>query len=366
LCDRIHRRLHRHGDGPPLEPSTSTLGESSLEGFSLPDVPSTATAYRCFTSVADRDGPFAYRYGRMELPAPPGLRQPEDDLIRLTYRLWTEEGDLVRLANCWVPRSRAAVEWAEAWFRAAEGDRNIRWSEPFSDVGSGAGQGDEMGIAGSADGDCVEENSFENPCPIDAVIVVPGDDSGGGDPWDPGGDDSGGDDPCYNCYGDEDPGGGGWTPGDSDCDPDAIDGPDACEQECPHPDWGGCKTLSEERAEIDQIVHTWWRDSDDSHLCRTAKQAWQDFINRGYPLMTFNSGGYGGTAAYWPSGPAIGYSDKNYGFHDGVWNRREIAAASLHEVMHYHQDSIGIDPRTEKSQNEATWVERNCVDGEIG
>jgi len=152
----------------------------------------------------------------MELPAPPGLRQPEDDLIRLTYRLWTEGGELVRLANCWIPRSRAAVEWTAAWFKAAEGDREIQWSGPFTRPAA-----EDDGVSATSGGSC---GSAIEPCEVRGIDnCYDGCDED--DPWDPGDDDGGGHDPCYDCFPDEDPGGGGWNPGDSDgCDPDAIDG----------------------------------------------------------------------------------------------------------------------------------------------
>jgi hypothetical protein len=115
------------------------------------------------------------------------------------------------------------VEWAAAWFKAAEGDRDIRWSGPFTK--SAAAEDD--GVSTTSDGSC---GSAIEPCEVRGIDNCVDGCGGEEDPWDPGDDDSGGYDPCYDCFGDEDPGGGGWNPGDSDaCDPDAIDGPEACE-----------------------------------------------------------------------------------------------------------------------------------------
>jgi len=282
------------------------------------------------------------------------------ETVRFNYRLWSEDDSLVRLANCVIPRSEAALRWTAAWFRSAEAGNNIRWvNSSGEEVDDGSlGTMDEFDDGG---GSCVSNPHPDNPCHIDGVIVPP--DDGGGDNGDPDwgdDDDWGGDDPCWDCTG----GGGGTDPGSGeDCDPDAIYG--GCEEECSHYWYSDCVSITPvEAAELDKVVNEYWINNDER--CVKALNDWSHFRHAGHRLFTYFSSQLGGIGTFIPTNPPeIGYSRGWHGMEDGVggWNRRVVAQTSLHEAVHYGAHRRG-EPM-EDSEDEAQWVEKNCVSGHL-
>lgn len=99
----------------PTAPETATA-RSPLEVLSGPGAPSWGSgadllSYPCLTSVATPGGPHRYRYGRLTLRLPRETRAPGGRT--LVYRLRVRRADQaepVAMANCVIPRTRAAIE----------------------------------------------------------------------------------------------------------------------------------------------------------------------------------------------------------------------------------------------------------------
>ncbi len=326
-------------DGTPMTDPLGSVNANLQQG--------DEAVHTCFTSVATPNGPHAYRYGTITLDIPRGIVEAAGgETVRFNYRLWGEDGSLVRLANCVIPRSQAAFQWTAAWFRSAEAGNNIRWV-------NSSGEGVDDGSLGTMDeleyGHC---HSSPEPCHVEGFIVD-GDGGGDGDPDWGDDDDWGGDDPCWDCTG----GGGGTDPGtgSDDCDPHAIDG--GCEDAYEFrsdSNWDGTGDRFNCRDEPgsarcqrirDAIDHL---ESHDNDQCRvfgnTARRIYN--ANDLFHFTSSDPGVYGGFKE------ASGLEGDRIGLTNRAFNTGELANTIAHEASHYHG---WPDRRTRNADGSETW-----------
>lgn len=91
--------------------SLTTPGVSSIERPAQSGATVPTTPWACFTSVAVTNKPYAYRYDRIPLGFENGAIVAAHG-SRMTYRhrVVDNQGTILRLANCVVPRSMAAIQ----------------------------------------------------------------------------------------------------------------------------------------------------------------------------------------------------------------------------------------------------------------
>lgn len=195
---RLSGPAHHH-IAPPAEsvvsPPASLLGSSSVESRGA------APPYVCYTSVRTQEGPYRYRYSRLELRFPKKVLAP--DGATLLYRVLVEGAsvDAPRMvASCIIPRTREAVEITSQRLGVSKGAKR---SEQRGDPKSGGGITTQGCVS---DGLCeltaVQVTASECPdgwstgedgdCHSSRGTVTSGGGSTGGD-W--GSDGGGGDDP---------------------------------------------------------------------------------------------------------------------------------------------------------------------------
>lgn len=141
----------------------------------------------CFVSVAAGEGPIPYLYRRIPLRFPAPIQAEDGAVAAFRYRAVRPDGGVSAVLNCVIPATERAREAVARRFRVPTGP-------------------EEGGIVIQG---CVIENSPENPCPIDPIVVIaPPAEEPCSDcnepvpPPPPGGDGSGGGggtDPCLHC-----------------------------------------------------------------------------------------------------------------------------------------------------------------------
>jgi hypothetical protein len=167
-----------------------------------------ASPYACFTSVATPQGPYKYRYGRVNLEFPKEALAPDGRTVRYRIRRYEKDGSIKSLANCVIPATHMAVQ--------AMNRRFGMQGKAMSRRKSGASDGGTIGIQACVDvtwrdGE-VTEYCSDDPPPDDDDHPPSDDDDYyckdnpdspvcGGDP--PGA--GGGNDPCTGCEPDEPP-----------------------------------------------------------------------------------------------------------------------------------------------------------------
>lgn len=158
-----------------------------------------SSPYACFTSVATPGGPHKYRYGRLNLPFSKGELAADGATLRYGHRVYAEDGSILRLANCIIPATPAAVQAMNRRFGLQ--------GKAMSKRKSGGSEGGTIGIQACVtviwpDGEEITECGDDPaPAPDDPYTCVqhctPGVDEGGGPGG--GGTPPGGDDPCADC-----------------------------------------------------------------------------------------------------------------------------------------------------------------------
>lgn len=151
----------------------SDFGSPPAEARGPQGTTAGAGDYICNTSLRTPGGEHAYRYGRMSLRFPATALHRAGATHRYRYRLVDGKGNVLRAANCVIPRSDQAVKMMNRQFGVHDEQTQI--------------QG------------CVSEGV----CTLDPIIIIGGGGSSGGG-WGSGG--GGGDD-----------GGGDSGPGDGQC-----------------------------------------------------------------------------------------------------------------------------------------------------
>jgi hypothetical protein len=260
----------------PTDPPIDAPWETSIH---LTPTSASGAQYRCETERFSLRNPGFSRTGRFYPRFPAGAIPENGGVVEFRLREYVSGDVIVRTADCVIPASPAAVQIIK---------QRLGISEPAPPpVTAGRPGGDDIGI--------MSDEPIEMD-PIDVPVCryggeyphcdpPPEEEGGEHDDWDEGEyceanpeDPACGSDEC-EYYGDCEPYGGGGDDGD---DKNNEEKNEDEEDECPHDNWGGCETFSgDDVTEIDQIVHTWWRDKpdpEDKGLCRRALQAWQEFI----------------------------------------------------------------------------------------
>jgi hypothetical protein len=120
--------------------------------------PPTKSPYVCFTSRAVTGRPYLYEYNHLILDFPTGAVARDGSTMEYGYRGVTPEGEIVAVANCIIPRTRAAIDLTHRRFRVP-GDAQITFRLP------GGGSTGDVGTMETCGGE-------DNPCPIPGIIVV--------------------------------------------------------------------------------------------------------------------------------------------------------------------------------------------------
>jgi hypothetical protein len=182
-------------------------------------------SFPCFTSHLTPEGPHRYRYGQRRLRFPRRIvEEARGEVMYFRYVQRTPDGTTLRVANCVIPRSDAALELARQRFAGKRSSTDLPTIQP--------GVAGSVGALSSGSGNCVSDNSMDNPCVHEEVggrscELDPRQahcESETQDPWDgdfvidecirdpnrPGCKD-GGSGPCWDCW----DGGGGGVGGDA-------------------------------------------------------------------------------------------------------------------------------------------------------
>jgi len=176
--------VHQFGaaDGPAFSATSRALDPLGPGWRTTAESP-----HGCFVSVAARDGAIPYLYRRIPLRLPTGVQTKDGAVTAFRYRGVRPDGRVLAVLNCVIPATDRAREAVARRFGVPDGPEK-----------------DGVVIQG-----CVTENSRENPCPIDPIVVIA----------------PPAEEPCSNCNEPVPPpppsGGGGGTGPCSSCGPAA-------------------------------------------------------------------------------------------------------------------------------------------------